>query len=289
MLTEGAILVNYMAIRRLEIVDIALGIMKRSQHKLILTVAVVLAMAAEALADDNTVAKPALGALSTATSAELPAKAANLVVQANAKNLKQTTMDVVKAAVGLNPAAAPAIVGSIAQTSPAMAPTASATAVALVPDQVLAIARAAAAAAPAQAGAIVEAICRVLPADYKEVAVAVADVVPGAGKEILAGVSAAIPQLKAAIDQTLASYQGSIPSVSTALSQVAQAQTPEQTIALAHAVGTAPSGPAGTTPLSLPQGPAPGAPFVEITGTPTVITPGLGGQIPPGGNRYSAP
>lgn len=242
-----------------------------------MTVVLALAMVLGATAGDNSNV-PALGVLNTVKSAELPAKAAELVSQADAKNLKPTTVEVVKAAVGLNPAAAPAIVGSIAQTSPAMAATASATAAALVPNQVVLIARAAAAAAPTKAGAIVEALCRALPADYKLVADAVAEVVPGAGKEILAGVAAALPQLKDAINQALASYQGVVPSVSTVLGQVSQT---------AAAAGIAAAGNPGA---SNPRGPTVQPPIVTPSGTPTIITPGAGGVIPSGGPRgYSAP
>jgi hypothetical protein len=262
--------------------------MKSAQYKILLVASVALTVAVGALAGDNLAVSPAFGVLSTVTAAELPAKASDLVAQADAKNLKETTIDVVKAAVGLNPAAAPAIVGCIARNTPAMAATASATAAALVPNQVLAIARAAAAACPSKAGAIVEAICRVLPADYKEVAEAVAEVVPGAGKDILAGVSTAIPQLKNAIDQTLASYQGSIPSVSTALNQVTQIEgSPATTIVAAGTPGTSPSGSSPLPPL-LPRGPSSGAPFVPISGTPPVITPGSGTPVPPGPG-YVAP
>src|ERR1022692_1007031 len=134
--------------------------MKISEYKLVLTAALALTMVTGAAVADKAAFAP-LNELSAVASAELPGKAADLVVHASAKNLRQTTIGVVKAAVGLNPSAAPAIVGSIAHASPNMAATASATAVAMVPDQVLAIARAAAAASPAQAGAIVEAICRV--------------------------------------------------------------------------------------------------------------------------------
>jgi hypothetical protein len=232
-------------------------------------------------------ANPVLGVLSTVTAAEMPAKASELVAQADAKTLKQTTIDVVKASVGLNPAAAPVIVGSIARTTPAMAATASATAVGLVPNQVIAIARAAAAACPTKAGAIVEAICRVLPASYEVVALAVAEVVPGAGREILAGVSTALPQLKNSIDQTLASYQGSIPSVSTVLNQVIASQTPAS---LATAAAIVPGGAQSGAPTGpMPRGPSSGPPFVPITGTPIVITPGSGGQVPTGGGPYSSP
>ena len=265
--------------------------MKSTNCKLFLTVAIAATLAIGAAAADNTLPSPAMGVLSTATSAELPAKAAELVTQAaGAKNLKQITIDVVKAAVGLNPAAAPAIVGSIAQASPAMAGTASATAVALVPNQAVFIARAAAAACPAKAGEIVAAICGVFPADYQQVAEAVAEVVPGAAKEILAAISSAIPSLKHPIDQTLASYQGSIPSVSMVLSQVAQTQSLAATLATASAPlgGSAPVSP--TPPVSLPRGPSGAPPFVSISGTPTIIVPSSGGTVPSGGPRgYSGP
>jgi len=239
--------------------------------------AVALAMAGKACAGQDAAASPILGVLTTATSAELPAKAAELVKSADTKNIKQTTIDVVKAAVGLNPAAAPAIVGSIAQASPAMAATAAATAVVLVPNQVAVIARAAAAAAPAKVGAIVEAMCRAFPAAYPNVATAVAQVVPGAEKEILAGIVAAIPELKDSINQTLASYNGNIPSVSTVLTQVAQTESSASTTALASG-----------TP-SMPRGPSPGPPLVFISGTPPHLNPGTGGTVPSGYRGYAAP
>lgn len=251
-------------------------------------------MAVGAVAGDNHTVSPALGVLSTVKAAELPGKASELVVKAEAKNLKQTTIDVVKAAVGLNPAAAPAIVGSIAQASPAMAATACATAVALVPDQELLIARAAAAACPAKAGAIVEAICAVWPADYQKVAEAVAEVVPGAAKQILAGVSTAIPGLKNTIDQTLASYQGAIPSVSTVLTQVSQNQPLAAVTPVFSGNQSAPK--PGLLPAPSPSsptvhGPSTGNPIVTPPSTPpNTITPGSGGVIPTGAGRgYAAP
>jgi len=266
--------------------------MKLSEcNKSVLVLAIAVTLAAGATAGDITAANPALGVLSTVTAAQLPAKAAELVSQAgNGASLTATTIDVVKAAVGLNPAEAPAIVGSIAKVSPAMAATASATAVALVPKQVVPIARAAAAACPAKAGAIVEAICRVLPADYLKVAEAVSEVVPGSSKEILAGVAAAIPGLKFSIDQTLASYQGSDPSVSMILSQVAQ--TEPSVAALATTTGFAQGSPvqsAPAVPVTLPRGPSVGPPFNPVSSTPTVITPSSGGAVPTGGHGYAAP
>src|ERR1035437_1229922 len=117
--------------------------MKLLKFTVCLTAAVALALAVKVSAGETSGANPFLGNLSTATAAELPAKAAELVAKAEVKKLKQTTVDVVKAAVGLNPAAAPAIVGSIAQASPDMAGTAAASSVVLVPNQAVAIARAA--------------------------------------------------------------------------------------------------------------------------------------------------
>ncbi len=253
--------------------------MKLLNYRMFVVAGLAAAIVTGASAADKPQVNPALGVLSTTASAELSAKAAELVTKADAKSLKQTTIDVVKAGVGLNPAAAPAIVGSIAQATPAMAPTAAAIAVELVPNQVSLIAKAAAAAAPTKAGAIVEAMCRAMPADYQIIANAVAEVVPGAGREILAGIAAAVPELKNAINQVLASYQGNVPSVSAALAQVSQS-------AAAAAVASVS---AGTSPV-LPRGPTVGAPPVTPSGTPSTIDPGSGGVIPNGGGRgYAAP
>jgi hypothetical protein len=191
-----------------------------SKYAACFAMAALLTAAIDATGGNSSAANIYLPVLSAATQAELPAKASELVSQATDKNRRQTTIDVVRAAVGLNPAAAPAIVGAIAQTSPEMAAVAAVTAIGLVPDQVVVIARAAAAAAPAKAGEIVKAICRVFPEQYQSVAEAVAQVVPTAAKEILAGVSEAIPALKGSINKVIAGYSGDVPSVSSVLDQV---------------------------------------------------------------------
>jgi hypothetical protein len=226
-----------------------------------------------ASASQNAMDAASMSKLSTATAAELPAQAAELVKQAPAKNLTQTTIAVVKASVGLNPAAAPAIVGSIAHISPDMAGTAAATAVALVPDQAVAIAKAAAAAAPTQVGAIVEAICKVLPQGYKVVALAVAEVVPGADKEILRGIALAIPELNTAINQTLASGNGKIDSLNVVLAQIAQSQNTAGTVAA--------STPA---PLALPQGSGFGTSFVAVPVSVGNVKGAGSGPVGGGGN-----
>ena len=238
--------------------------------------AVALVATVKLRAGDTSPSNPFFGTLSTVSPAELPAKSAELVSKADSKNRLATTADVVKAAVGLNPAAAAAIVGTIAQSTPEMASVAAATAVALVPKQAIAIARAAAAAAPSEAGKIVEAVCRVVPNAYQDVANTVAGVAPGAGKAILSGITAAIPTLQDPIGKVLASYSGSNPSVSDVLSQV----SPVTAITSL-----------GAPPVAMTPAPAPhfGPPYVSSPPSPVDLQPSNGGQVPPGGRIYSSP
>jgi hypothetical protein len=261
-------------------------IMKTLKYTMSFLAAIVLATAVKVSAGENNGANPFFASLSAATAAELPAKAAGLVSQADPKNLKQTTIDVVKAAVGLNPAAAPAIVGSIAQSSPAMVVIAAATAVSLVPDQAATIARAAAVAVPTKAGQIVEAICRVVPGAYQKVATAVAEVVPGAGREILTAVSTAIPTLKDSINTVLASYNGNVPSVSSVLAQVTPSIEVAPTVPQAT---TAPqlSQPTFNSPSLAP--PTFGAPYVPTPVSHINVDPGTGTTVPANGRNYAAP
>ena len=221
-------------------------------------------------AGDTPPANPFFATLSAVTPAELPAKSASLVSQADSKVRLETTANVVKAAVGLNPAAAAAIVGTIAKATPEMASVAAATAAALLPDQAVAIAHAAAAAAPSEAGKIVESVCRVVPNAYRAVASSVAGVAPGMGKAILAGLSAAIPSLQEPINKLVAVNTGANPSVSDVLAQVSQT---------APAIATA-------APMSAPHF---GPPYVPAPPAPINLQPGNGGQVPPGVRVYSTP
>lgn len=189
-----------------------------------LALTALLTTAIEATAADGSAANSALSTLSAVTISDLPSKASDLIQQASPKTRQQTTIEVVKAAIGLDSASAPAVVAAISKSFPDLADVAAATAAGLVPDQAGIIARAAAGAAPSMAGQIVKAICIVLPKDYKEVAEAVADVVPGATKEILAAVYTAIPSLKNSIQSLLASYNGSLPTVGFILGQAQQNQ-----------------------------------------------------------------
>ena len=159
--------------------------------------------------------------LSETPGAEMPRRAAELVVQAGAADLSPTTVEVVKAAVGVNPAAVLAVVGSVAETVPAMAATGAGTAAALEPHLAVAIARAAASVAPGEAGPIVAAVCRAIPADYRAVALAAIREAPGSDRAVLAGVAAGRPELKGEIEAQLAGYDGREPSASQVLAEVA--------------------------------------------------------------------
>jgi hypothetical protein len=227
--------------------------------------------------------------LAAVPAAELPAKAADLILHSRSRERQAATVNVVKGAVGINPAAAPAIVGAIARAVPDMASVAAGAAAALQPKQAAAIAKAAAAAAPAKAGKIVTAVCRAVPNEYRNIAAAVAQVVPDAGKEIVNGVAAALPGLKPAIDSALASYGGNVVSVTDMLDRAAKVSLGSLTsVAAAPTVPTlSANAPLQGTPMA--RGPAVGPPYHPLTQTPTNVTPATSGEVPEGGRNYAAP
>jgi hypothetical protein len=246
-------------------------------------------VAGDSFAKDTPQANSFTEVLSAVPSAELPAKAADLVLHARSRDRQATTVNVVKSAVGSNPAAAPAIVGAIAQAVPDMASVAAGAAAALQPKQAAAIAKAAAAAAPSKAGKIVTAVCRAVPNEYRNIASAVAGAVPGAEKEVLKAVAAALPGLKPAIDSALAGYGGNAVSVSDTLARAAQA-SPASLTSVPVAT-TVPSLAVTPTLQGAPvvRGPAFGPPYQPLTSTPTNVTPGTSGEVPSGGRNYAAP
>ncbi len=222
--------------------------------------------------------------LSKATQIELPAKAAELVSKADAKHREQMTIDVVKAAVGLNPAAAPNIVASIAHANPEMAATAAATAASLLPDNAAEIARVAAVAAPKKSGQIVTAVCRVVPKQYKAIANAVAEAAPDQTKQILAGLSTAFPMLEMPLNKIILSYSGNnIPTVPSVLNQVPSSLVPTPTVA-PTTTATEPTATTGSPQLAPPTY---GAPYVIPPGGHVNLDPGSGVTVPV--RNYAAP
>ena len=226
--------------------------------------------------------------LSAVTAAELPAKAAELVSQAKKSDRQATTISVVKAALGINPAAAPAIVGAIARAVPEMAAIAASTAAAEQPKQVVAIAKAAAAGAPSQISAIVKATCRAVPNEYQNIAMAVSQVVPGSGNEVLKGVAAAFPEMKPSIEGMMAGHGTSATSVAVVLGQAATVKAAPATtipILLSQPTGS----PVAGSPAIIVRGPASGPPYIPLGGTPTNVNSGASGEVPGGGRNYAAP
>jgi len=214
--------------------------------------------------------------LSKVPAAEMPAKAADIVAQAEAGSRDAIAVDVVKASLKKNPTMATAVVGAICRTSPETAPTVAATAAGIQPKQAKLIAQAAAAAAPAKAGEIVKAVCKVVPAAYREIVLAVAEVAPKAAKEILAGLSEALPALKGPIDEAIAFYKGQTLAVAPVIDRIAPSAAPLASV-----------GPKVAAPAPL-RGPTIGGPYVPYSGTATNVPPN-GGNVPPGGRNYAAP
>jgi hypothetical protein len=228
-------------------------------------------------------------ALAAVPAAELPAKAADLVLHVRARDWHATTVSVVNSAVGINPVAAPAIVGAIARAVPNMASVAAGAAAELQPKQAAAIAKAAAAAAPSKAGKIVTAVCRAVPNEYRNIAAAVAQVVPGAEREIVQAVAAALPGLKPAIDSTLAGYGGNVVSVTDTLDRATKVSLASLTSVPASPTAPMLSDNPPVQPVSMVKGPASGPPYHPLTVTPTNVTPATSGEVPAGGRNYSAP
>jgi len=240
----------------------------------ILALGAFLAAPLSSFGKDAVKAGPFQTTLSSVPAAEMPAKAADLVKQTKAREWGTRTVDVVKSALAINPAAAPAVVAAIAKAVPEMASIAAGTAASEQPAQAAAITKAAVAAAPSKAGKVVTAVCRAVPAQYRNVALAASEAAPTAAKEILSGVGVAIPELRSGIDRALASYQGTIPPVAASL------ETASATTVAAN--GDKAAGP-------LPKGPTQGPPYTPLSGTPTSLTPSSSGLLPPGGRSYAEP
>lgn len=157
----------------------------------------VLAAASVVLANDQS-ATTIKESLSKVPTAEIPAKAADLVSAAKPDGRDAVASEVVLIAIKTKPAVTLAVVGAVCQKSPEVAPTVAATAAKAQPKHARQIAQAAAAAAPAKALAIVKAVAKVLPKSHRDVGLAVAQTVPQSSKEILAD----IPEPAAAEPET---------------------------------------------------------------------------------------
>lgn len=234
-----------------------------------------LCLVVNASATDQTAAPDYKKQLSAVSALELPAKAAELVGGAAAKDREVVTSAVVKNVAGIKPTALPATVGAIAKSTPEVAATAAAVATAAHPKLAVDVAKAAAAAAPKQAGAIVAAVCKVLPENYKNIAIVVAKIAPDSAKEILAAVGSAIPRLSPYIQQAGVGVSGQV--------DVASILAHAETLAASSATTASTGG-------STPRPPTVGSPYNPLpTGTPTTGSVTNSGTVPPGGRDYTPP
>jgi hypothetical protein len=213
-------------------------------------------------------------ALRSAPAAELPAVAGLLVKASPPRHRTETATNVVGAAVGLNPAATPAIVGAVVRTAPETAAAVATTAARQQPALTVAIATAAAGVAPTRVAEIVVAVCRVTPAEYRSVALAAARAAPSMNKEILKAIGDVKPELKEFIENEIARHHTSEPSVVHCLGQAE----------LAQARGAAARATPGTSAGPTPQVGGPMIPPGQIGPKPP-----RGDANPPGGRNYARP
>jgi len=229
-------------------------------------------------AAENSQANSVKKILSKVPPPELPAKAAELVGQAEDKEQKVITVTVVRVAVERNSVAAPFIVSAVAKAVPAMAPVAAATAAKLQPKQAGPIAKAAAAAAPAHAAAIVFAICKELPGEYVIVAIGASEGAPAATREILEAVSRAVPVLKPFVEEASKAPLTQDGYVSAMVGIMQHVET------LAVAASVNPVATVAGSPRVAPPPPGGGGPFTPGTqgnGDPQrkhvqIVQPGIG-------------
>ena len=229
-------------------------------------------------------------ALITVPPAEMPGKAAELVKGAKARERGTFMVNVVRVAVGLNPAGTPTIVSAIAKSVPDMASIAAGVAAELQPKQASDIARAAIAAAPGKVGKIVAAVCRAVPQDYKRVALAAAQIAPSAGKEILQALETAIPELKAGIEKAQAGSGNNAPSVVAVVGSLPPLHGSSVSRLGSDSFPASVAGPVlGSGPPLEARGPLLAPPFVPLSGTSTNVNPATSGNVPRGGRDYAAP
>jgi hypothetical protein len=107
---------------------------------------------------------------------EMPAKAAELVANAQKKDRQAVAVTAVRAVVGKHRAAAPMVISAVSRVAPEVAPAIAVAASEVAVDQAPAIARAAAVSAPAQAVKISEAVAAAVPAQAATVVATVAPI-----------------------------------------------------------------------------------------------------------------
>jgi len=247
-------------------------------------------LALPAVADEARV-KTYKSQLQAVRPAELPRETARLVSDA-----KADAGDAVKAAVSVNAASAPLVVGSVAKSSPSSAAAAAAAAISLQPKLSGAISKAAVSAAPVEISSIVTASCKARPVAFYSVGVAAAEAAPRSSDKIIPAITAAVPALKPLIDRAEKDFKQANRTASLAL---VLKHTENILAALSNSEKVSPETLlAGNTEstvavklASLAGGPPPPQqrpPFVP-GGVPGEVPAGNTPEIPPTARNYSAP
>jgi hypothetical protein len=168
-------------------------------------------LALPAVADEARV-KTYKSQLQTVRPPELPGQTARLVSDA-----KADAGDAVRAAVSVNAASAPLVVGSVAKSSPSSAAAAAAAAIALQPKLSGAISKAAVSAAPAEIISIVTASCKARPVSFYSIGVGAAEAAPRSSDRIIPAITAAVPGLKPLIERAQKDFKVANRTASLAL------------------------------------------------------------------------
>jgi hypothetical protein len=135
--------------------------------------------------------------------AELAAKAANLVVQADKTDRQEVAVTTVREIAAKRPATIVAVVGAIAKAAPDLSPVVAAEAAKLVAERAPEIAKAATAGAPAQADQIAAAVTKVSPKSAVKVTSAIVAVVPDQTTRVVDAVVSLVPSARPEIANTL--------------------------------------------------------------------------------------
>jgi hypothetical protein len=241
--------------------------------------------------------------LASFPAAELPRESAKMVKNVKGEARAARCVDIVRTAVELNHASAPAIVGAASRVAPDLAVEFSSVAATIEPKLAAGIARAAAAAAPNYASEIALGVIKTRPALYAQIAYEVSYAVPGKDAQIANAVVTGLPNLKGFTSSpaTLTGLLAATPQVDKAARQlgmktdefVVTTLTPTQASTVQTAFATTSTSGASFAPLAAGGVPSQkGVPFVPGAGTPgeenraqtVVVTPGEGRTYDKPGN-----
>jgi hypothetical protein len=231
--------------------------------------------------------------------AELPRETAK-IVSADSAN----AADAVAAAVALNSAGAPLIVGSVAKASPKSAGAATAAALgaqlkssadaASQTRQIAAITKAAVSAAPYEVAEIVSESCKVRPASFYTIGVTAAAGAPRSSEEkIIPAIISGAPALKPLVERARADFKTANRSASLALllkhaESLLATLSREQNISADAFLAKESDSTIATKLTSLASAPPQQQPPFVPTGPTTELTP-AGTEVLPGGRNYSGP